>query len=173
MTAATSDDQLVRFCESRYPRLVGMLSLYCRDRFVAEELAQESLARACRDWAKVQSMEDADAWVRRVALNLAKSRFRQWVAERRAQDRLTAASATAHEDGDTATSVSVRDAVSMLPHRQKAVVVLRHYVGLTFPEIGHTLGLPEGTVKSLNHRAMRSLRTRLRESEEREATHAR
>lgn len=40
-------------CRREYPRLVGALGLYTGNRAVAEELAQESLARAWRRWPKV------------------------------------------------------------------------------------------------------------------------
>jgi DNA-directed RNA polymerase specialized sigma24 family protein len=39
-------DGLVDFYRREYPRVVGALSLYCGDRFVAEELAHEALVRA-------------------------------------------------------------------------------------------------------------------------------
>ncbi|MPZ91460.1 MAG: hypothetical protein GEU68_07510 [Actinobacteria bacterium] len=41
---------LIALCRRLYPELVGVLGLYCGDRAVAEELAQEWLARVCRDW---------------------------------------------------------------------------------------------------------------------------
>ena len=43
---------------------------------------------------------------------------------------------------------SVRRALSELPEQYREVVVLRHYEGLKFREIGEVLGIPEGTVKS-------------------------
>lgn len=48
MTGVPED--LAAFCEREYPRLVGTLSLYCGDVLLAEELAQEALARACSRW---------------------------------------------------------------------------------------------------------------------------
>ncbi|MDP9225719.1 MAG: hypothetical protein M3P18_18135 [Actinomycetota bacterium] len=40
----TDDENLAIFCQAEYPRLVGMLSLYCGDSAVAEDLAQEAVA---------------------------------------------------------------------------------------------------------------------------------
>ena len=45
--------------------------------------------------------------------------------------------------------------------RQRAVFVLRHYEEMSLEEIGQTLGLKLGTVKSTLHRAVHHLRERL------------
>jgi RNA polymerase sigma-70 factor (sigma-E family) len=50
------------------------------------------------------------------------------------------------------------DALAALPLRQRAVVVLRFYEGMTQEEIADALGLPVGTVKSSLHRALARLR---------------
>lgn len=163
------DDPLARFCEGEYPGLVGMLSLYCRDRFVAEELAQEALARACRDWRRVRGMERPDAWLRRVALNLAKSRSRRSLVERRVRGRLEAMSEHVHRDADAADSITVRQAISELSHQQKAVLILHYYGGLTFGQVAEELQLPEGTVKSIAHRAIHRLRHKLKLTDHKEA----
>jgi RNA polymerase sigma factor (sigma-70 family) len=51
----------------------------------------------------------------------------------------------------------------VLPERQRAIVVLRHYDDMSLDEIADTLGLSLGTVKSSLHRALHRLRDRLRE----------
>ena len=43
----------------------------------------------------------------------------------------------------------------------RAVVVLHHYVDLPLSEVAETLGIPEGTVRSRLHHAMRGLRAAL------------
>jgi len=53
--------------------------------------------------------------------------------------------------------------VDGLPEPQRAVFVLRHYEEMSLEEIGHSLGLRLGTVKSSLHRAVRRLRERLAE----------
>src|SRR5918992_733978 len=101
---------LTAFCRREHPRLVGALSLYCGDLFLAEELAQEALARVCRDWSRVRRMDHPAAWAQRVAINLANSQFRRRAAERRARQRLEAG-AMQHEDApDAAVAITVRTA---------------------------------------------------------------
>jgi RNA polymerase sigma-70 factor (sigma-E family) len=150
--------ELEAFCHAEYEPLVGLLGLYCGDGYVAEELAQEALARACRDWRRVRAMDRPDAWLRRVAINLARSRFRRLLAERRATERLKGRVEVTHHDPDAARSVMVRAAISALPHRQKAVLILHYFGDMTMAQVAEVLDCPEGTVKSLAHRAIDRLR---------------
>ena len=71
------DEQLATFCEAEHAQLTGLLTLVTGDRHVAEELAQEALERACANWPRVRAMHNRRAWLRRVALNLAASRYRR------------------------------------------------------------------------------------------------
>ena len=71
------------FCAAEWPQLVRALSLYVGDPYVAEELAQEALLRACRQWATVSQLDSPGGWTWRVATNLANSHFRRARAARR------------------------------------------------------------------------------------------
>lgn len=150
-------ESLDAFCRREHARLVGALSLYCGDASVAEELAQEALERACERWDQVRSMDSPGAWVHRVALNLVHSRFRRRAAERRAHAR-SMATAHHHEDEDVASSVALRREVSALPERQKAVIVLRYYLGFDVAQTAGLLGLTPAAVKASTHRAVSRLR---------------
>lgn len=110
------DFEFSAFCEEEHPRLVGALSLYCGDRAVAQELAQDALVRACRDWRKVRQLGAPGAWVHRVAINLANSYFRRRAAEARAKRRLEDQQRTHRASGlDSAAAITIRSAVSSLP----------------------------------------------------------
>lgn len=153
---------LAEFCERLRPRLIGMLSLYCADTGVAEELTQETLARVWVNWDKVRVMSAPSGWTYRVAMNLANSAFRRRSAERRAQQRLLdrggVPNLLPHVDPDTPDTLAVRAAVAALPPRQRAVVVLRYYSDLPVEEVARLMSCAEGTVKSLTHRAMQTMR---------------
>lgn len=153
------DQELSAFCRREYPRLVGALSLYCGDAYVAEELAQEAIVRVVNDWGKVRRLAAPGAWAHRVAINLANSHFRRRLAERRAKQRLYARAALAVHQPDTSTAVAVRQTVASLPQRQRAVIVLRFFADLSVREVADVLGCPDGTVKSLTSKALASLRT--------------
>ena len=163
------EQNLDAFCRAIFPSLVGMLSLWCNDRFLAQELAQETLARVCRDWGKVQGLDHPEAWARRVALNLAFSWFRRRKAERRAVS-LSQQTRPSIEP-DSTTSIELRSLIAMLPKRQRTAVVLRYYNDLSYREIAAIMQIPESTAKSLVARSVRRLRDE--SSLDREASDAR
>lgn len=149
--------EIDEFCRAHHARLVGLLSLYCGDDGVAEELAQETLVRACTSWRKVREMDNAGAWLNRVGINLANSHFRRRAAERRATARLDPPAATTRDDD---AAIALRDALAALPPRQRTALVLRFYADMSFAEIAHHMGATESTVKSLVRRGVGALRDR-------------
>jgi RNA polymerase sigma-70 factor (ECF subfamily) len=156
---------LADFCRVEHPRLVGLLSLYCRDRRIAEELAQEAMIRVISDWSPVRELNSPSGWAYRVAINLANSYFRRRLAEHRATRRIPPG--TIKHEPDTSTALAVRQAVASLPQRERAVVVLRFFADLSVREVSVLLGYPEGTVKTLTARALVALhRSGLNEIEE-------
>lgn len=157
--AVTDPDALAAFCREQHPRLVGLLSLYCGDRFVGEELAQDALLRVCRLWEQVAVADDPVAWVTTVALNLARSQFRSLDAKRRAMRRLSAHPGREPDEADGATAMAVRAAVARLPERERRVLVLRYYADWSVQEVAGALRCPEGTVKRLTAQGIQRLRS--------------
>lgn len=152
-----TDPELEELSRIEWPRLVGALSLYLGDPVVAEEMAQEALARLCADWEKVCKMDSPGGWVHRVAINLANDRFRRIAAERRARRRLDTQSLPRAETSDAADAVAIRDAVARLPRRQKTAIVLRFFLDLSVDETSRLMDCPNNTVKSLTRRALTTL----------------
>jgi RNA polymerase sigma factor (sigma-70 family) len=148
---------LAAFCGAQYPRLVGFLSLYVGSGDLAEELAQDAVAVACRDWKKVEKMDSPEAWLYRVGINLANSHFRRRSAERRARERIEREPVmeTIEHDPD---AVEVRRAVAALPRRQRTALVARYFLGLSVAEAASLMQCAEGTVKALTHQAIKNLR---------------
>ncbi len=147
--------ELEAFCRQEFDRLVGLLSLYCGNSFLAEDLAQEALATACRDWRQVRTSSNPSGWLYRVGINLCNSHFRRRAAERRAKAKLHATPQAPDPDW----AISVRQAVSLLPRRQRTALVLRYYGELTVREAADLMGCAEGTVRALTHKALTNLRS--------------
>ncbi|WP_052665225.1 sigma-70 family RNA polymerase sigma factor [Nitriliruptor alkaliphilus] len=140
-----------------YERLVRALALYCGDTAVAEELAQDAFARAYQRWSHVGSMDRPDAWVHRVAFNLAGTWFRRRYAERRAYTR-HGPPEEREVPVDTAAGLTVRAAVLRLPPGQRAAIVHRYFLGRSVAETADALGTSPGAVKQATFKAMAALR---------------
>lgn len=146
---------LPSFYEAHFPRLVGMLTLYCGDRELAAELAQEAMAQAWRRWSQVRHMEAPVAWVNRVAINLANSAWRRTLLQRRVTHR-----EEPRREADVGTAVAVREAVSALPRRQRTALVLRYFADLPLQEVAELMKCSPETVRAHTRQAILNLRKR-------------
>jgi RNA polymerase sigma factor (sigma-70 family) len=146
---------LEAFYEAELPRLVGTLTLYCGDRELAIELAQEAMARAWRDWNRVQHFDSPAGWVHRVGINLANSMWRR----ARLLGRVPRPRERVVEE-DTGTALAVRAAVARLPRRQRTALVLRYFADLPSPEVAELMRCSPDTVRALTRQALHNLRTR-------------
>ena len=120
---------------------------------VAEDLAQEAFARV---HASAAALHSPGGYLRTTLVNLCRGWHRKEGRGARAMARIFP-SPEEMDHGD----IEVLDAVASLPYRQRAVVVLRYWSGLTEREIAEALGCRPGTVKSLAHRALNALRKEL------------
>jgi RNA polymerase sigma-70 factor, ECF subfamily len=119
----------------------------------AEDAVCEALARAWERSERGERIETVGAWVTTVAMNLARSRWRRVLAERRARARLD----RPREAPDPDASIDLRRALASLPRRQREVLLLHYYLGHDVAEVASLLEISVGTVKSTLHRARRAL----------------
>jgi RNA polymerase sigma-70 factor (ECF subfamily) len=146
------------FYDAVFGRLVGQLYLVTGDLHDAEDAVQEALTRAAARWTRIREYEVPEAWVRRVAMNLASDGFR------RARRRLVVAVRLGRgTDPEPAVldGLAVVEALRSLPLGQRQVVVLHHLLDLPVDRVAAELGVPVGTVKSRLARARRALAARL------------
>lgn len=162
--ATTASD--FRDCRAEYPRLVGSLRLACGgDEHLAEDIAQEALTRLYRNWTTVASGSAPRAWVYKVALNLLRSNWRRQGIRRRIDGLLSRDLHVApdHSD-DVADRDLIRRALECLQHRERSVIVLRHYRQLSVRETATAMDMTEQAVRSLHHRAIGKLRVTLNDT---------
>lgn len=143
------------FCSEIRAGLVGALALYCGDRGVAEELAQEALVRTWERWNRIEAPR---AFTYHVAFNLARSSLRRRGAERRAKARMRSRAPTVGDPLDSTTAMALRQAVRALPERQRTAIVARFYADMTVAEASVAMGCAHGTVKALTSQAIANLR---------------
>jgi RNA polymerase sigma-70 factor, ECF subfamily len=140
-----ADDGFAAFYASSYRRLLGQLFAVTGDLAEAENVLQEAYARAFVRWGRVGAYDLPEAWVRRVALNLAAMGERSLRRRARALLRLGPPPQVPALSAD---AVDLRDALRALPLGQRQVIVLHHLVGLPVEEVARELRLAPGTVKS-------------------------
>ena len=148
------DDRFADFYTASYQRLLGQLFTVTGDLAEAENLLQEAYARAFARWAQVCAYDHPEAWVRRVALNLAA------MAARRLRRRAVALWRLGPPPVVPELSPELLDlhrALGALPLGQRQVIVLHHLVGLPVEEVAHELQVPAVTVKSRLARGRRAL----------------
>jgi RNA polymerase sigma factor (sigma-70 family) len=148
--------ELAVFCERQWPRLVATLAFLVRDARTAEDLAQETLTRACQHWKTVATMEYPGVWIHRVAVNLARTHNRREATRRQVT---TALPERETVPPDRTTEMVVRDAVRDLPERERVAVILRFFADLSVRDTAAAMRISEGTVKFLTHSAIKRLRT--------------
>lgn len=158
---ADARDRFASFCSVQHPRLVGVLVLYCGDRELAHDLAQETLARLWRDRRKWDRIGSLRSYAMQTALNLAKNEFRRSAVRRRYQPLFEADTTQAHHDVDGVQPLVVRDAVASLPERKRRALILRYFADLSVEETARVMNAAPNTVKSLTRRAITDLRLAL------------
>lgn len=152
-------DDLTEFCRRMHPRLAGSLTLLTGDGQTGEDLSQETLARVWDRWDEVRHMASPEAWTHRVALNLARSRFRRWSARRHRERRYVQGQPRPGGELHVEDAVAVREAVLRLPVRQRTAVVLRFFDDLPVSVTAEIMGSAQGTVKALTHQGIAALRS--------------
>jgi RNA polymerase sigma-70 factor (ECF subfamily) len=144
-----SDADFERLYRNTYRRILGTLITMVRDKAAAEDCTQETFARAYQNWKSWKPDAPAEAWLHRIAINVA-------ISDRRHQQ-LRQAGEVIKRLGrpvpppDPANLVERSDlvrALRKLPAKQAAALVLRHYHGYSNREIAAALGVPDQTVAS-------------------------
>lgn len=153
-----SERQLTEFARREYGRLVRATALCCPPGVASEEIAQEALLQLCRHWRRVARMEYPEAWLYRVALNLASTERARTVRRQRAATAWMRSQQTVAITVDPADSEPLRAAVQALPGRQQQAIVCRFFLDLSVADTAAVLNCAQGTVRALTAQAMTSLR---------------
>jgi RNA polymerase sigma-70 factor (ECF subfamily) len=148
----------------------------------AEDLVQETYARAFRSWRSYTPGTNLRAWLFRILTNLNIDRGRR---EQRTPDlqpmeegdyylynRLEQESGTEAEDRivERLSQDSVVDALSAVPHNFRDVLVLVDIGDFSYQDAAQILDVPIGTVMSRLHRGRRILKRELAETAVEEAS---
>jgi RNA polymerase sigma-70 factor (sigma-E family) len=161
----------VTFEEFVAARLRGLLryaTVVTCDPHLAEDVVQEVLTRAQQRWARIEQVDQPEAYVKRMVLNEFLS-WRRRIANRMLPLRDEVLAQVTPPVGDPSLDVIERDRVlaliASLPPKQRAVIALRYYEDLPDAEIAAMLECREVTVRSHASRALAALRAGLHDPE--------
>jgi RNA polymerase sigma-70 factor (ECF subfamily) len=147
------------FFHEEYRNMVALAVAVSGSRAIGEDLAQEAMLRAHRNWDRVSTYDKPGAWVRRVTLNLASSARTRFARETRARLRLggRATSISAPPEPDEA----VWRAVKSLPPGQRSAAALYYLEDRSVAEIAEIMEVAENTAKAHLHKARAALSAKL------------
>jgi len=158
-SAVSRDESLAREFEQRLadcPKLAYRVALgVLHNTAEAEDVAQEAMLRAYRNFHRLRDRERFRGWLVRATFRLALDRIRSKTRRERHENNATLAMINAQPKADVENLVASREferqvarALDSLPEKLRIVMVLAAIEGYNTREVAKLAGLPEGTVKS-------------------------
>lgn len=145
-------------------RFVRLAILLVDEPATAEDVVQEAFAGLHRHWSGLRDTAAALGYLRTAVVNGSRSVLRR---RKTARDYVPPHQANARSAESmamlSAEHQSVVQALGKLPPRQREVLVLRYYGGLSEAEIADTVGVSRGTVKSTASRGLEALQRAMAE----------
>ena len=176
---ALRDEDACAELVTEHQRMVYQLSLnLLGDHNEALDLSQEVFLRVFRTIGSFRGQSALRTWIYRIVVNQARNRQRWWRRRHKSQQVSLDEHLQAHGDfpeqndsdspdrrlGRKELAARIRMALDRLPFDQRTALVLREIDGLSYEEIGFSLGIAVGTVKSRLARAREALRAQLRDA---------
>lgn len=173
---------LAEIVDNYADRVFGLVYRLTRDRGVSEDLVQETFLRLVRTIETYQHDGRFEAWLFRIAANLARDHLRRGrrrgvVVSLDSEDEASGGwehPPTVVRSPDDAAErreehLALEVALSELNEIDREIVILRHFADMPFKEIAELLAIPLGTALARAHRAVKRLRGILDRSEMSEA----
>ncbi|CAM5404303.1 SigE family RNA polymerase sigma factor OS=Streptomyces tendae OX=1932 GN=GUR47_13190 PE=3 SV=1 [Streptomyces tendae] len=154
---AAASAEFHAFFERHYAELARLAHLLTGEPDAADDLAADALLALWHRWDRVRAADHPVAYARGVVANLARTRVRTAVRERRRVALFWSQREERSENPDVAGVVDVQEALRRLPFRKRACVVLRHAFDLSEKDTALALGVSVGTVKSQTSKGVAEL----------------
>lgn len=165
----TAFEELVTAYEKKVYQLAFR---YTGNEFDAFDVSQEVFLRVFRFLPQFNEQSKFSTWLYRIAVNVCKD----FVRKRKMKNEISLDVPDDDDEGSFAAEIpdlrfnpeteaerrelrdAIADGIESLPERHREILILRDVVGLSYDEIGNTLALEQGTVKSRIARARDRLR---------------
>lgn len=155
-----SREDFDRLYRTAYPRVYRTLAAILADPSEAEDCAQDAFVQAFQAWKRWRPDAPAEAWVHRIAVNRAIS-YRRRARLRTVGEvlRRLGRPTPAGDPAEAATQPDLLKALSSIPPKLAAAIVLRHYHGYNNREIAYAIGVSERTIGTRLKQAAERLRS--------------
>jgi len=148
--------------ERRHADMVRFASFLTGDVATAEDIAQDAFAKVFDSWDRINDLDRIDAYLKSTVVNLVRGGHRkQQLGERRETTHLSVVPSAEDDAVGQIGRERVLVAVSGLPLRQRACVVMRYWMRMTESEIAEILELSVGSIRTHLKRGTESLKISL------------
>jgi RNA polymerase sigma-70 factor (sigma-E family) len=165
---AGDESEYVAYLTARLPSLRRMAAQLVGDAHRGDDLVQQAITKLYTHWRRATQASNLDSYVYRILVRafLDEKRLR-WAAVRLGIEPVDRPDPpTVDVEG----RMLLREALAVLPPRQRAAVALRYLADLSVDEVAEILGVSPGTVKSQTHDGLAALRRQLTVDPDRPAT---
>ncbi len=159
----------IRGLEEHRPALYKIAWSWCHDATLAEDLVQDTYAKALKNRSQLRDLTKLKPWLARILVNLHADYYRA------KKDHIELESQHLLADYDPINLISreesiqlVRYAISQLNDKQRKIISLIDIAEFSYVEVAEILDIPMGTVMSRINRARKTLKERLEEIEQRQ-----
>ncbi len=148
--------------EQRRERLYRLANSWCHDGMLADDLVQDTLGKALKNYHQLKDQTKLDAWLFRILHNTWMDHLRRYKPTTDLDDVEPVGDENLEKNlSDEQLVIRVRQAVLKLPIPQRQIVTLVDLEGSTYAEVAEILELPIGTVMSRLSRGRKSLKENL------------
>jgi RNA polymerase sigma-70 factor (sigma-E family) len=152
----SSDGEYIAYVNGRIPALRRVAYLLSGDEHEADDLVQETVTKLYARWSRLAGVENLDGYVHTMLVRtFLDDKRRGWWKVRLFG---AAPEPPPWRDGASEDRVVLRAALSQVPPRQQAVLVLRFLCDRPVSDVARILGCSEGTVKSQTSHGLATLR---------------
>jgi RNA polymerase sigma-70 factor (sigma-E family) len=154
---AQDEQQYVDYVTTRLPDLRRLAGSLTKDAHRADDVVQAAITKLYVHWHKAKAADNLDAYVRTIVVRtFLNERRLGWSSKVRLVE--TPIETPATRAPEVETRMVVADALTRIPPKTRAVLVLRFLYDLSVRDTASTLGCPENTVKSQTARGLTLLR---------------
>ena len=147
-------------CRRYYNSLLAVANSILLDHHLAEDAAQEAVAAACRQLARLKKPERFGPWIVTICRNVAKDMLRELQRQRRSVETRQVSGRDCEQDDDQ--KAILAEALKQLPDHLREVVFLRFYNEMTYRQMAKVLGETERVIDGRIRRAKKKITTHMK-----------